>query len=164
MMKNIIFLLVIVSIALTSSGCLLMMGGTKKPIVFVDAPENTVYKLNGEVLKLEDVTAFSEYQGNNTTIKYKYPGVKIKMTKKPVIKIESGDQKGSAKIKTRPAIGMLVFEALITWGIGTVVDLATGAYMYTNHRLIDVPAVLNGNAPRSQKELKKKLMTEFKNK
>ena len=161
-MKKIITLSVLSCFITTS--CLTMQG-VKKPIVLVDAPKNTTVNYNGEIVDVEDVTAFREERtsGNtkNVTL-YKYPGVKIKLKKNTELDLKSGDKKGTVKIKTKPAIGLLIFEGLFTFGIGTVVDIATGAFWVTKNRYVDVPAVLDNKTPREEKELKNKVRADFR--
>jgi len=139
--------------------------GLKKPIVLVDAPANTIVSRDGEILEIQDVTAFRDEQSsgntNNVTL-YKHPGVKIKLKKNVELEFQSGKTIGKTKIKTKPAIGMLIGEAFFTLGIGTIVDLLTGAYWVTKNRFIDVPAVLENKEPRPEKELKNKVRSSFR--
>ena len=161
-MKKVITLSVLSSFIATSC---LTIPGLKKPILLVDAPKNTTVIHNGEIVEVEDVTAFREErtQGNikHVTL-YKYPGVKIKLKKNTELDLKSGDKKGTIKIKTKPAIGLLIFEGIFTFGIGTIVDLATGAFWVTKNRYVDVPAVLDNKTPREERELKNKVKAEFR--
>lgn len=161
-MKKIIAISILASFFAAS--CLTIQG-VKKPIVLVDAPKNTSVNYNGEIVDVEDVTAFREEMtsGNtkNVTL-YKYPGVKIKLKKNTELDLKSDNKKGTVKIKTKPAIGLLVFEGLFTFGIGTIVDLATGSFWVTKNRYVDVPAVLDNKTPREQKALKNKVRSDFR--
>lgn len=161
-MKSAIYLLVITIFLNTS--CLTIQG-IKKPIVLVDSKTNCKVSYQGESVDVEDVTAFREEmtQGNTKHVTlYKYPGVKIKLRKNTEIEIKEGDKSNKVKIKTKPAIGLLIFEGIFTCGIGTIIDLASGAFWVTKNRYIDVPAVLDNKTQREQKELKNKVKEDFK--
>lgn len=148
---------------LVFSSCL-TLSGLKKPLVLVDVPNDADVEYNGEGVRVEDVTAFrdEQTQGNtNHVTLYKYPGVKVKLKKHSEINIRVGKQQGSYTIKTHPAIGILIIEGIFTAGIGTIVDLATGAYWVTGHRFIDVEATVNHKTPRSDKELKRRVRESF---
>ena len=145
------------------SSCL-TLSGLKKPMVLVDAPNNTNVDFNGEDVIVEDVTAFRDEhtQGNtNHVTLYKYPGVKVKLKKASDFTFKSGNKQGTFSVKTHPAIGLLIVEGIFTAGIGTIIDLATGAFWVTNNRFIDVDASLNHKTPRSNKDLKRYVRNSF---
>lgn len=124
---------------------------------------------NGMPIPITNVTAFtsSEWRGfgsahaTEETTYYKYPGVKIKLKKNTQLDFKYGKSEGSTKIKTRPAIGILILEGVLTLGIGTGIDLITGAYWVTENRFIDVPAVLDKKTPRNRRTLMRKVASDF---
>ena len=72
-MKNI--LLIAIASCLLNTSCMTIMG-LKKPIILVDAPSSAIVSRDGEILEVQDVTAFRDEQSsgntNNVTL-YKYP-------------------------------------------------------------------------------------------
>jgi len=164
-MKKLISLSIVALFAMSS--CYTINYGGKKPLFLVDAPPNTTVtnKLTGEKIEIGEYSAFrsSRTTGNvQTTTHFMYPGFLLKFKKKNVIELNGGKEKSEMQIKGTAGVGMLIFEGIFTAGIGTIVDLATNSFRYPKARLIDVPAVLNGTKPRSQKELKKRIMSGYK--
>jgi hypothetical protein len=148
-MKRIVLLL---TITFLMQSCLLINKGGKDTLVLVDAPSNVKVSVNNKNLEVKNVYAFSEKNGN-IEMNYHYTGVKFKLKKNSKLQISSNDIVKTTTIKHRTAIGILIFESILTVGIGTIVDLATGCHRQPKERYIDVPAYLSGNKARSQNEL-----------
>lgn len=143
---------ILIAITIVMQSCLLINKGGKDTLVLVDAPSNVKVSVNNKNLEVKNVFAFSEKNGNIET-NYNYTGVKFKLKKNSKLQISSGDVSKTTTIKHRTAIGMLIFESILTVGIGTIVDLTTGCHRQPKERYVDVPAYLNGSKPRSQKDL-----------
>ena len=145
------------------------MRGVKQPIVLVDAPKKTTVSYDGATVPITNVTAFTstELRGFGTsyatqeTSYYKYTGVKIKLKKDTRLGLKDSDNTGTVKIETKPAIGMLVVEGILTLGIGTAIDLITGAHWVTKDRFVDVPAVLEKKTPRNRRALEKRVLSDY---
>lgn len=154
--------------AFITQGCYTINYGGKKPFFLVDAPPGTTVANNKNKEKLEvgEYTAFksSTTSGNvKTTINYNYPGFLLKVKKRNEILLQSGSKKPVVMVDGRAGVGMLIFEGIFTLGIGTIVDLATGSFYYSKNRYIDVAAYMEGKKPRTQKELKRYVQSQFNN-
>ena len=155
-MKKLLFILLAVIFLLPS--CATIMSGTKKNLILVDLPKDLSVKNGTEELEIKDYSAASSPGGGNTTVVYKYPGVRLKLKSGTALTLKSGDKTSKVPVKARYAIGGLIFEAFYTLGVGTIVDIVTGAAKVPKERYIDVPAALNKTKPRQQKELKRVCM------
>ncbi len=147
------------------SSCYTLNYGGKKPFFIVDAPRDLLVTANDEAMNIDNYTAFRSEQntgGNTKTVTYyKYPGFLLKLKKQNKLVFGSGGKTKTVGRVGTPAIVALVFEGLFTFGIGAIIDIATGSYRYSKERFIDVPAIFNGSTPRTQKELKKYVKKQF---
>jgi hypothetical protein len=134
------------------------MSGTKKNVILVELPKDLEVKKGSEVLEIKDRRAASANNGNGHSTLYMYPGVRVKLTNDLSLKLISGGQTASVPVMYNYMIGGLIFETFYTLGVGTIIDLVTGAAKKPKLRYIDVPAAFNKTKPRSQKELKRVVM------
>jgi hypothetical protein len=117
-------------------------------------------------VKIKDITIQKSKTGTTAGnmehyILFKYPGARLKLKKHSTITLSSGSKTVDVEIKTKPAIGILIITGIFTLGISPIVDLCTNSYWYTKERLVDVPAYLNGQQPRTQKELRKVMYPQY---
>jgi hypothetical protein len=161
-MKKIIIIALACSLFTTSC---LTLAKSRGNLVLVDAPKDITVSVNGTVQEVTKVTAFvdSRTVGNVTTkTYYKYPGVKdFKIRKTMKVDIKHENRTVNVPVKTKRAVGLLILEGVLTFGIATLVDLATGNSWVIKNRFIDVPATLNKTTPRSNKELMLKVRKDF---
>lgn len=154
-MKNVI--LIAIALGFSCTSCL-TIGGVKKQIFLVEAPKDLKVNYKGQPVSLTKGVILqrtpTQSGKTNVTGSNTYAAIKIKLTKDTtVLELVSGNTKVPVKIKTKKRIGFLILESIITLGIGTVIDIATKAHIYTNDYLIDVPSQLKGSKPRSNNDL-----------
>jgi hypothetical protein len=147
-----LFLLAVVSVFLLSS-CATLMSYTKKDLILVDSPPNLEVRNNNQLLEIKSRRAASVGSGDYNEI-YMYSGVRVRLKSGLILDFKLGEKVVSVPVKYRMATGILVFETFLTFGVGTMVDLITGAAKMPKKRFIDVPALFNNTAPRSQQELR----------
>lgn len=137
------------------TSCISIVVGTKRPVSLVDAPADLKVRdmASGKDLEIQQV----RLTGADGVIQF-CPGVKYKVKKGSVLQFSSGGVTQTVKMGVKPYIGILIFETFLTVGIGTIVDLSTGATKTPKPEFLDIPAILNNTTPRTPKELKKYLL------
>lgn len=128
---------------LSFQSCALMIHGTKATLGLHNAPKDLeVTNVNtGEKLPIHILSVGASKSGGVTTI-YKGPGVKVKATKDLTLQFKSGNVTKTKVFGYKHNIGFLIIEGFLTLGIGTIVDLATGANREVKPTNIDVPTLL----------------------
>jgi hypothetical protein len=153
-MKNIL-LLAAASFYLT--GCASILIGKQKSVVFIDAPSDLkVTNLKtGEKLNVQMVDAGGKRSAvANSVTYYSAPGVKFQPRKGTVLQLEIGNKMKTITINTKPMLGTLILEGFISFGLFAAIDIIAGGATKHSPGWVDVAAVLSGNIPRSEKELK----------
>jgi hypothetical protein len=158
-MKKLLLLSVVSMFLFSSCGVLLV--GIKKKIFLIDAPKDVKVYQNGKMLKIESLTFHVDEVGHTRTT-YKYPGVRANIKKDRKLTIKAGEVSGEVEIQPKRQIGLLVIEGILTCGTFTIVDLLTGGDTKPVPGYIDVPAVLNHEKFRTQKQLKKAGFKSFR--
>ncbi|HEY0058286.1 MAG TPA: hypothetical protein VGB56_04070 [Flavisolibacter sp.] len=148
-MKTLLAALVFPCLFMTS--CVTLSAGSKRPLSLVDAPAD---------LKVRDVTSGKDLEikqvrlnGARGVIQY-CPGVKYKVRKGSILEFTSENQTRTVEMGRKSYVGILIFESIFTLGIGTIVDLATGATKTPRPEFLDIPAILEDRTPRTTNELK----------
>ncbi len=152
------FLTLLLPCFITSS-CISILAGTRRPVSLVDAPDDLKVRdlRSGKESKIQQV----RLTGAGGAIQY-CPGVKYKVKKGTVLEFSSGNLKQTVTMGVKPYIGALIFETFLTLGIGTIVDLSTGANKTPKPEFLDVPAILNNQTPRTTDQLKGYLLAHSK--
>lgn len=141
-------LIIFVLLAVLNSSCCTYFG-IKRNIILVDSDKSQLkVTYNGQPEKIKSVTAFNSY-----SMLYKTNGITVKLKKDPIIELEQNGKTGSMVFETRAAWFWLIVPGLLTFGVSPLIDFATGAWRRGKNDFIDVPAVLNGEEPRSKREL-----------
>jgi hypothetical protein len=150
--------------ALFLTGCATLFTGATTPVVLIDHPSDLrVVTSEGESLPIEQVEADIQ-SAYKFTAWYYYPGVEVdKQMKTHELTLSSSDGTATTNILLKPS-GYMILGNLFTSGIiGLVVDARSKKWHVADNKYVDVPAVLNGTEPRSQRELRNYMRRDVQN-
>lgn len=144
-------------VLLSMNSCMYQKDFGKRPLFLVGADKDIEVKHNGKKVQVTCYTmgvASTDYNGYHTY--YCHPAVLIRVRRNNQLVFTSKGKMTSLNIKGKYGKGVLflVLETPFTFGIGTLVDLATRSFYYPESKYIDIEAAFNRTAPRSDEELK----------
>ena len=156
-MKSIKKLIGLSLILFTLQSCATLIGTS---VILVDTPGHAKYSYNGTPIGVKKIPAVTE---NDVT--YIYYGLKMKAEKEMNITVEYGGVKKTVSFETKRPVLLLVTEGFLTFGIATIIDLASGnawriKSSKTEGRYLDIPAILNDDVSRTQPELREEIIEQ----
>ena len=163
---KLIYPLIIIVSTLLSSCATLVNKGKQSSLSLVDAPDGITVtnKSTGQVLP---VTSYLIYQksygghqqggGMSSIIRYYYPGIKFEPKDGTILELNDNGNVKTVEIKSKPMLGLLIGEGILTCGIFTIIDLISGSAKQHDPRFLDVDAIFTNKTPRLKKELKKRI-------
>lgn len=142
--------------ALVLSSCASILSSKKTEVVLVNPPDDLKVTENGVRLNIEQVQAQAKAKGTDVTVIYYASGVYVsKKVKRHTLVLESAGKKGQIELKSKVNGGIVFLDIIFTGGLGCFVDGATKKWRKIKSNHVDVKAVLEGTAPRSQRALRK---------
>lgn len=155
MNSKIKLLLTIVIISGFCSSCGVTQSAYRKRLAVIDAPADLTIKdlRTGKLIEIKMKVSRSEQTGYNTVTAYKTPSINLKVKKGTILELESQGIKKTVELKTKPNIGVLIFEGIFSLGAFAIIDLAFGANKSYKPQHLDVPAILSGKPQRTEKEI-----------
>lgn len=150
-------ILVLFVLCLSLSNCGLMISGAQKRIAIIDAPRDLEIKdlRTGKNLPITIDQIGTQSTSRNTATIYYGPAIKMKLRKVNKLELKSNGITKVVEIRKRNRYGLLLFETVMTFGVFTTIDLATGGNETPNPKYIDVQNVLDDKPQRTKKEIQK---------
>lgn len=154
--KSICLVLIAIGASSVLSSCATIFTKKTTPLVLVSPPKDLKVFENGVQLPIEQVFAHSKARGTDVIETYYASGVNIsKKQKHHTIVLESGGKKADFKRQTKVNGGIVFLDVIFTGGVGCIVDGITKKWRRIKSTHVDVPAIIAGTEPRSQRKLKK---------
>lgn len=155
-------LAIVASMALSSCGTIFASKRTQ--IVLVNPPKDLKVSENGVDLEIEQVVA-SVKSTPNTSTTYFASGVYVKRKEKNhTLVLESAGKKGKIELKSKVSGGIVFLNIIFNAGLGCFVDAATKKWLIVKDNHLDVPAILDGTQPMSQRKLKRTIKRQAEGK
>jgi hypothetical protein len=149
----------LMALCLCTTSCATMFSGQKTEVVLVNPPGDLKVYEDGKELPVEKVMAQVKSKGigdGQQITTYYASGVFVnKKQKRHKLTLESGGKKGDVNLTSKVNGGMLFLDIVFTGGVGVIVDGATKKWRKIKSNHVDVPAIIAGTQPQSNRKLKK---------
>lgn len=160
MKKTNILSFIALACAMTSlPGCATLFSKKTTQVVLVNPPADLKVSENGQLLTMEQVQSHVKSKGigdGQTITTYYATGVYIsKKQKHHKLTLTSGGKSGDIDLTSKVDPAFVVLDLFLTGPIGLVTDGVTKKWRKIKNRHVDVPAVIAGTQPKSQRQLRK---------
>jgi hypothetical protein len=150
------------------SSCATLFTKKTTQIVFVNPPADLKVYEDGKELQTEQVQSHVKSKGigdGQTITTYYARGVYVsKKQKHHKLTLSSGGKSADVEKRTKVSGGIVFLDVIFTGPIGLIIDGASKKWRVMKDPHIDVPAVLAGAQPKSQRLLRKTIKRQAEGK
>ncbi|MGZ3919567.1 MAG: hypothetical protein ACXVNM_12645 [Bacteroidia bacterium] len=156
---KVIRLIALIAVCASFASCATLFTKKTTQVVLVNPPADLKVYEDGKELQTQQVMSHTKSKGigdGQTITTYYATGVYVsKKQKHHKLTLSSQGKSGDINMRTKVSGGIVFLDIIFTGGLGAVIDGITKKWRVIKHPHVDVPAVIAGTQPKSQRQLRK---------